>query len=93
MTVESLLMLGPLNSIELVVVELDVVVVLVGAGAVVAGGNEAEVDVLVSPASSDPPPPQAAARRASASATNVMRFMGREDKSARALDDGFREQA
>lgn len=74
-TVESLPMLGPLNSMELVVVELDVVVVVAG-GAVVAGGKDAVVEVLVAPASPDPPLPHAVATRIRARAKKMARLIG-----------------
>lgn len=85
---ESLLMLGPVKTSEVVVVELvvvDEVDVVVGAGLVVSVGNSAVVVVASAP------PPQPAAIRARLSNRSVVRFMRREDKSGRGLDDGFRE--
>ncbi len=85
---ESLLILGPLRTNEVVVVEVEVVGVLevvVDVGLVVAVGAWAVVVV-----SSAPLLPQAAATRASASPSDVVRLMGREDKSGSPLDDGFR---
>ena len=75
---ESLLMLGPVSTNEVVVVELEVVEVVelvVGTGLVVAVGGWAVVVV-----SSAPLPPQAAATKERASPRNVKRLMGGEDK-------------